>query len=576
MNKVTAHRGPDGTGVFCEDGVTLGHNRLSIIDLSENAAQPMMSADGNLIITYNGELYNFKDIKKELSDYQFKTESDTEVILASYRRWGSNCVTKFDGIFAFAIWDKSKWELFLARDQSGVKPLYYYFQAPSTGSGQVGKFIFSSEIKAILEHNLSRKLDRTSFGHYMRLLYTPAPFTIFSGINKLKPAHFALLKSGNLEIVQYWQPKIEKTKLSYSDARAQARECVLGSVHRQLVSDRPLGVYLSGGIDSSVITAAMKAVRNDIDTFSVGFDLTESEQSEKFNADFLQARATAKYFGTKHHEIMMKSESLPELLEQTIWHLDEPVSNATIMPMLELSKFAKEYVTVVLSGDGGDELFGGYPRYQKSRLLDYSPVTIPLDRRIERFMFQKDNVLSRILNPEYFELNKTREFFKENFPALGNLTQAFMNTDRQSWLVDEALLRSDKMSMANAVEARVPLLSPQLIELANSLPISWKVSLFDTKKILKDAFARDLPESVLRGKKRGFFSPASKWLRRPDFLSYVREVLSPNYYPTTSPLFNWPGIISMLGEHLSGGYYLNPLWSVLTFQIWAKRFKINL
>lgn len=570
MNAATIHRGPDGSNTFSSEGVTLGQNRLAIIDLDSRSNQPMKSADGNLVITYNGELYNFKELKKELSDYPYRTESDTEVILAAYKKWGRDCVKKFDGIFAFAIWDSLKQELFLARDQMGVKPLYYYHKD--------GIFIFSSEIKGILAHNIPRKLNLPAFNHYMRLLYVPAPMTMFEGINKLPPAHtLTINKSGHTDISVYWEADKKRTNLSYEEARDEVKKSVLKSVSDQLVSDRPLGVYLSGGIDSSVIVAAMKKVRANIDTFSIGFKLGKEEQDEKFNADFNLARETAKHFGTNHHEILIDPSNIWETFEKAIWHMDEPVSNATIIPMYALSQSASKDVRVVLAGDGGDELFGGYPRYKKSRILDYLHLPISAHKRFERFMFQKNDVLIPLINPKYFEENSTRDFFKKNFPeSSGNKTQQIMDLDRQSWLVDEALLRGDKMAMSNAVEARVPLLSTSIINLANNLPIGWKVAPFDTKKILKNAFRDELPANVLSAPKRGFFSPGAKWLRRADFLTKVRECLKPDYHRGTSELFNWAEVNNILDRHVAGEYYYNPIWAILTFQIWTKMFKIEL
>jgi len=252
MNLVTRHRGPDGTGIFLDEKISLGHNRLSIIDLSEAASQPMFSPDGNLAIIFNGEIYNFSEIKKELKDfYQFKTHSDTEVILAAYKKWGAEAVKKFNGIFTFAIWDKTKEELFLARDHVGLKPLYYFLDA--------GKFIFSSEIKAILEHDVPRKLNREAFNIYLRTLYAPAPLTMFEGIHKFPQAHYGVFKNGELKLVKYWEVlEIKYFDKPLKDLAEDLREEVLKSVERQLISDRPIGLYLSGGIDSSAVLDAMR------------------------------------------------------------------------------------------------------------------------------------------------------------------------------------------------------------------------------------------------------------------------------------------------------------------------------
>ena len=566
MNAVTSHRGPDGTGVFVDEGVTLGHNRLAIIDLSPAGAQPMTSSDKKLVIIYNGELYNFKDIKKEIGNYAWKSESDTEVILAAYQKWGSDCVKKFNGIFAFAIWDKQKRELFLARDQMGIKPLYYYHQN--------GKFIFSSEIKAILEHNIPRQLNHEAYSHYLTLLFTPAPFTLFENVQKFPPAHYGILKDGNLTVTRYWRlevepsrsPKVRPRELGQEDRprgremKRELKKVVEAAVKWQLVSDRPLGLYLSGGIDSSVVLASMRKVRNDIDTFSVGFELNENEQSEKFNADFALARETAKFFRTNHHEVFLPANGLIERLEKAIWHLDEPLGNATIIPQLVLAEFTKPFATVALTGDGGDELLGGYPRYQKSRWLDFTPFYNTPAARFARFMFQKDSPVSQLSRVA------TREFFEKSFPKQAhNITEQLMNLDLRTWLIDESLLRTDKMNMAFGVEARVPLLDREVVEFAAGIPIKQKLAR-GGKGILKDAFESELPPYLLTQPKRGFFSPAAKWLRRPEFVKLCRELFQ-----------NKPEFLKLLDEHITKKAYHAPiLWAELSFQIWAKRYRVSI
>ncbi len=618
MNAVTAHRGPDGTAVYVDKGVTLGHNRLSIIDLSESASQPMHSADGRYTITYNGELYNYLDIKKEVGDYPYKSKSDTEVILAAYSKWGSGMLEKFNGIFALAIWDKEKGELFLARDQMGVKPLYYYY-APAT-SKEPPKFIFSSEIKGILEHKLERRLNLTAFNHYLRLLYVPEPFTLFDGVNKLPQAHSAILNSSGLKLTRYWNKDLETPIPEEVDRRATFESLrsmelyskITKAVERQLASDRPLGVYLSGGIDSSSVLASMKKFRDSIDTFSVGFDLEEGEQEEKFNADFNLARQVAKHFNTNHHELTIKSDQVVDLLKQAIWHMDEPVVNATIIPMMALSEFAKNKVDVVLGGDGGDELFGGYERYQLSYRASSYRLTVPnfirswlnkfpklaklnTNEGVDRyalFMFQKEDVISRVINSTYDNKTITREYFvSKYFPEKDYRTERdsfeelFMRVDRRTWLVDEDLNRGDKLSMAHGLELRVPMLDRDVVEYSATIPARAKIFIaglnlsatkIPGKGILKAAFAEDLPSFLFGQPKRGFYSPVAKWLRRPEVYNLAKEAFTPEYYPPSADLFNWDEINVMLEEHYDKSkYHANILWLVLSFQLWAKMFKIE-
>ena len=592
MNAATSHRGPDGTGVFVDPHVSLGHNRLSIIDLSPKANQPMQSHNGRLTITYNGELYNFKELKGQLEPgYTFRTQSDTEVILASYKEWGKECLQKFNGIFAFAIWDSDKEELFLARDHIGVKPFYYWWEG--------GRFIFSSEIKGILEHEgIPRTLNIEAFEHYMRIQYVPEPLTMFKGINKLPPAHYAVLKGKKLEIKKYWEAgNYENNGVSGEELRNEVRNTVQDAVKRQLVSDRPLGIFLSGGIDSSVILDCVAQVQSDIKTYSIGFDVPQNQERGKFNKDYELARRTARHYGTKHHEILLKNNDVVDLLESALWHLDEPISNATIIAQLKLSSFAKETVDVVLGGDGGDELFGGYERYRLALFSGYYQKSLPSFVRgiansipklkklntlpgIEQFalfMFQKDPILKRVLSNIYVN-NRTKVFFDEHYfkGRSGTAETLLMNTDRKSWLVDEALMRVDKMSMAYGLEARVPLLDREVVSLADRIPRKYKVRLSGTKVILRDAFKGRIPDFLLSQPKRGWFSPGAKWLRIDPLHSFVKEVLSKEYYRPTSKLFNWEEIDTIFEDHFNiKEYNLPVLWSILTFQIWARKYQIE-
>ncbi|MCE9643676.1 asparagine synthase (glutamine-hydrolyzing) [Candidatus Parcubacteria bacterium] len=591
MNAVTAHRGPDATDTFIEEGISFGHNRLAIIDLSPRSAQPMTDASGRYTLVFNGQIYNFKELKAELSDYPFRSEGDTEVILAAYIRWGKKAVERFNGMFALAIWDRENKELFLARDHAGIKPLYY----AETERG----LIFSSEIKGILEYDLPRRLNMEAFGRYLRLLYAPGPETMFEGIFKLPAGSRALYKDGKLSIETYWDVHngVKTDSLTSAEWRRRVAAQVDASVAMQLVSDRPIGIYLSGGIDSSVVLDAVSRIRSNVDTFSVGFELGEGEQSERFNADFDLARRTAAHYGTNHHEVVMTTTDAAELFERAVWHLDQPVANATILPMFKLAAFTKDKATVVLGGDGGDELFGGYERYRLSlaasryqkyvpgvlrSLLSFHPTlsklnTPPGPARIALFMAEKEEAVRRLLAPG-IELPNLKEVFAPHLVHdTRNFEDAFMEADRKTWLVDEAFAMADSMSMSAGVESRPPLLDVDMIELSARMPLSEKVSLRNTKVVLKEAFRGRLPAYLFNEPKRGWFSPGAKWLRREPFKSFAREVLSESYYPPTAALFNWTEISRMLEEHTEAkAYHLNQLWAVLTFQVWAKLYKISL
>lgn len=590
MNATVAHRGPDGAGVFVDEGVSFGHNRLSILDLSNAADQPMKSVDGRYVIVFNGEIYNYENIKKELSEYSFKTKGDTEVILAAYIKWGKKSISKLNGVFALAIWDTKNKELILARDQTGVKPLYYFFDGT--------KFIFSSEIKAILEHNIPRKLSHTAFAHYMRLLYVPSPLTMFDGINKMPAKTIATLKGNNLIMEEYDMEGSSTDSVSQnkkSIGPAQVKQTIESAVKSQLISDRPLGIYLSGGIDSSVILSSVSKVRGNIDTFSIGFDLETGEEEEKFNKDFNLAKKTAKHFGAKHHEVFVESKDVVDLFEKCIWHLDEPISNPTMIPMFKLSEYTKGFVDVVLGGDGGDELFGGYERYRLSLISSYYRrlpeqfrnifsrsrlnkfnTEAGLDR-FAQFMFQKDAILNRVLTNRAD--NSTDQFFKDKFFATVSepFEVQFMEIDRQTWLIDESLMRTDKMSMAHGVEARVPFLDNTVIELASNISLDRKITFGQTKKILKQAFSDDLPGYLFNQPKRGWFSPGAKWLRRQNVAAFAKYALSANYYMPTKNLFNWKEIAKIIQDHeAKREYNFTIIWALLTFQVWAKQYSIEI
>ncbi len=591
MNKVTSHRGPDGTNTYFDDSVSLGHNRLSIIDTRAIANQPMESDDSINVIVFNGEIYNFNDIRKELcGDYNFKTLGDTEVILAAYKKWGYDCLSRFNGMYAFAIWDRLSKTLFLARDSAGIKPLYYYWDND--------KFIFSSEIKAILEHPIPRVVDNLAFQAYMRVLYTPGPHTMFKGVSKLLPGHYMVLKNNSLNIYKSNEFVSNDTDRDFKDPLLLKKK-IEAAVTRQLVSDRPLGVYLSGGLDSTTILNSVAMTQKNIKTFSVGFELDKEEQFVKFNQDLLLARETAKFYKTDHHEIFVKKDEVVPLLKDAVYFLDEPISNATVIPMLKISRYARNFVTVVLGGDGGDELFGGYERYRLSRISSYYNLLpnfirgfgnkfevlrkLNSKKGIEQFklyMFQKDDVLSRVIKDvrknsdlveDYFNNHIIRCFDRYDGPDI------LMRVDQQSWLVDESLIRSDKMSMAGGVEMRVPLLDLDLESYSRKIPIKCKVGFFKGKKILRYAMRNSIPDYILKAPKRGWFSPGAKWLRDKDVANLVEEVFTEKYYKETCELFDFKELMSLFCDHKNKkGYHYNIIWSVLFFQMWAKKFQVKL
>lgn len=593
MNQRMKHRGPDASGIFVGDGISLGHNRLSIIDLSEAANQPMTSSDGRYVTVYNGELYNFQDIKKDLPEYEFRTSSDTEVVMASYDKWGAECLSRFNGIFSFAIWDAQKKELFMARDRFGVKPFYYYNKG--------GRFVFASEAKAVLAHDfVRRELNAESLNNYFRTLYVLEPNTMWRDIMKLPPGHCAILKNNELKIKKYFEIKTDDVEMSYAEAVGVTREKVLQAVKRQMISDRPVGLFLSGGLDSSIICAAMAGeAKAKVRTFSVGFDI--EIEKEKYNADFEMAKRTAEFFGAQHAPILISGADLRDNFEKCAIAMDEPVSNHIQTATYLLAQAAKKEVAVVLGGDGGDELFGGYDRYflaQKVRHVQMMapflqhPALAALTQKIMRrkglaekltarsdfdlflsFMAQKENTIAQFLRPKYNNAAAMNVYSRYFSGSSKDIANAMMAADAATWLADESLIRSDKLTMAHGLEERVPFLDNDVADLAFSMPSKYKlIDRHAGKRVLRDAFRGLVPDAVIDEPKRGFFSPASKWLRT-DLRETAYAILSPEYTDKTADLFDWAAIGRILDGHMSGEKYaLNTIWSLMTFQAWARNY----
>ncbi|MEK7063141.1 MAG: asparagine synthase (glutamine-hydrolyzing), partial [Patescibacteria group bacterium] len=467
-------------------------------------------------------------------------------------------------MFGLAIWDTETKRLVLARDPAGIKPLYY--------SIYNNQLIFSSELMPILEAGVPRILNQKAAAHYFRLLYVPKGMTMIKGVHKLLPGRMLVYENGvttEKQIVGEWSATAPRT---YGDAVAAVRSGVEEAVTRQLVSDRPVGVYLSGGIDSSAILAAAVATHPAINTYSVGFDLEEGEEPGKFNADMELAARTAKHFGATHHEYRLRADEVVALMPKMVRHLHCPVANATALAQLFLADKTKETATVVLSGEGGDELFGGYERYRLAHLASYlGPFAKGGVDRYAQLMFQKDAELV-LKNPQ---MSTTKDLFRSEF-GTGNITDELMRADEHNWLVDEALLRADAMGMAASIEVRVPFLDLELAALARALPRQWKVTGRVTKRILRDAFRDVLPPEILSQPKRGWFSPGAKWLRRPEFVQYAEGVFVDGYTPA-SALLDMPAMRQLWGDHRSKrGYHYSVLWAALVFLSWAKEYRITL
>lgn len=600
-----AHRGPDGSGVEISGGIGLGHRRLAIIDLSPAGRQPMASSDRSVWITFNGEIYNYRELRRELQSrgHAFRSSSDTEVIIAAYREWGERCVERLNGMFAFAIWDSSRRRLFLARDRLGVKPLYY----ADTPLG----FAFASEVKALLPAGLVPEVDLAALNKYLTFLWVPDPDTIFKGVSKLPPAHWMVVdESGKRELKEYWDINFhEDFTLSERQWADRLLRQMRKSVQSQLVSDVPLGAFLSGGIDSSSIVALMSE-RERVHTYTVGF----SRQDLAYDIvpdDLKYAREVGRLFQTDYHEAEMKPEVM-SLLPRLVWHMDEPIADPAIITSYLICKAARETLTVLLSGMGGDEVFAGYPRHLAVRLAElYNlaprwfadavtarlPASVPgsfnaVFRNLkklaksaakpfeERYLgfgtYFTDEEKSRLFTPELNEALTGMDAYDRH-------RYYFQRVEREHWVnrmlyIDLKLFNpclnlayTDKTSMAASLEVRVPLLDHELVELAASIPARLKLRGFTRKYILKRAVEPLLPRGIIHRKKAGFTAPLRAWLRR-DLSEMVEDLLSTERVRARN-YFN-PSEVRRLIDDNNSGKEDNSLkiLQLLVLELWHEQF----
>lgn len=592
MRDLLEHRGPDDAGLYIEGHVGLGHRRLSIIDIS-SGHQPMTNEDGSLWIVFNGEIYNYKTLRESFlkKGHLFKTKSDTEVILHLYEEKGINCVSDLNGIFAFAIWDVNNQSLFLARDHMGVKPLYY--------TETDDAFLFSSEIKSIIKSGfLKPRCRQESVFEYFMFRHVSGENTLFEGVKILPPANTMLLKDHSVKINQYWSPfpRQEDNNLSFENA-AEELSCLLqDAVRMQLVSDVPLGAFCSGGLDSSLVAAiAARLTEQPINTFSVGFHEEEYDETQ-------YARLVSNQYGTKHHEIKLGNQEFADLLPKMIWHNDEPLNFANSVQIYAISKLAKQFVKVVLTGEGSDELFAGYPRYFIPRLSNYYKKLPSFiqdaalifsryigDHRIGKIhkysLYSSDDALlynsgfldrdflSELLSDKYFETFPYRESsIKEGEKADLDLATNLTFLDQKNYLVS-ILHRQDKMSMAASIESRVPFLDYRLVEFANKLPIQYKMRHFQTKNILKKVAGNFLPQDIIKRKKSGFGVPLKNWLIDSFGLGRYTNMLCDEI--VMNDFIKKEKIEEILRDHKAGRHdYSEFLWTAINFMIWMKTFQL--
>lgn len=598
MGNAIFHRGPDAGGEYLDEQVGLAHRRLSIIDLSEAGNQPMFSHDGQLVIAFNGEIYNFLELRSELQNegYQFTTHTDTEVILALYERDSEACLEQLNGMFAFALWDKRKQQLFIARDRIGKKPLYYLQHE--------GRFAFASEIKALLVlPDVPRELRMDAIYDFFAYQYVPDPKSIFQHIHKLPPGHYMKVDTDGIAITQYWDVSFKKT-ISADETKLtdDLLNLITQCTKRRMTSDVPLGAFLSGGIDSSGVVALM-AQNSDkpVKTCSIGFD------DEKFNETEF-AKIVADRYKTEHHEFTV-NQNVSDSLEKITRFFDEPFADPSLVPTYFVSELARQQVTVAVAGDGGDEVFAGYEKYSLDAIENKLRSKFP--RWLRKGLFPRladllaksntticrkgkslltslslepamgfylsnaqidDRLWNALIKPElqtelagYHPSKLTTDAY-ERADGADHLSK-ILYTDMKTYLPGDILVKVDRMSMANSLEVRAPILDKEVIEFAATLPSEMKFHNGEKKHILKQAFKRLLPDDILYRKKMGFSVPLASWLR-----GEIKELAEAYLFTKANgiqKIFNMAMVQTLWQEHQSGrADHSTLLWSMLMFQMW--------
>lgn len=588
MRDVMSYRGPDDAGTHVDGPLGLGHRRLSIIDLG-GGHQPMTDARGKLWIIFNGEIYNYRELRAELikGGHEFRSQSDTEVILQLYAARGERCVEALNGMFAFAIWDADQRSLFLARDRMGVKPLYYS-QTPEA-------FVFGSEIKVLFESRLvTAHCREEALAEYLIFRQVAGADTLFTGVKSLPPGCTMTVHDGRSRITRYWspQPSGELLRLDPEDAIRQFSELFDDAVKLRLISDVPVGTFCSGGVDSSLVTAIAARLKGEaVNTFSIGFSEADYDESK-------YALMVSKHVATTHHQLTVGNVEYAELFPKMVWHNDEPLDFANSVHIFALSRLAKQFVTVVLTGEGSDELFAGYPRYRIPGLARrYRAVPAPLRRlaasmtgdprlaKLDRFAAASpDDALlynASYLRPEVIRelaprLAPLRSTFRQERLAEG-ASHGLDGVGRASLLDQETFLisilhRQDKMSMAAAIESRVPFMDYRLVEFANRLPVSHKIAGGTGKAIVKSLARRVLPAPIVDRRKAGFGVPLANWFRSRDGLgAQLAELPSRD----TSRVFDRGVLERRIREHQSGRCdHSELLWTALNVITWRETFRV--
>ena len=587
------YRGPDGEGYYVDDQVALGHRRLSIIDL-EGGKQPMFNEDGSLAVIFNGEIYNFQSLRKELiaAGHNFSTRSDTEVLLHGYEQWGDSLPARLRGMFTFVLWDTRTRTLFGARDIFGIKPFYYY--------NVDGLFLFGSEIKSFLAHpDFKKELNEQRLPEYLSIEYIPNEETMFQNVYKLPGAHMFTWHAGRLDVRRYYDiryhideaPTLEEWEQRITDTFAE-------SVAAHQIADVEVGCFLSSGVDSSFVVNEVAKGTPHVKSFSVGY--TEEQYSE-----LPYAQEFSKEIGVPNISNLVDADQFFEANRVIQWYLDEPMPNPAEVPLYFLAQNARKYVKVVLSGEGADELFGGYPMYcQAVHFMDYEKkVPAPLRKAAgaiaaklpefkgkhflvrgamqpwQRYMranyvFASPEERDRYLKKDY-RSKRPEEYFKPYFDKVAGLDEPtqLQWVDMHTWMLYDILLKADRMSMANSLELRVPFLDREMLELALSIPQRYRSGKEQTKIALRGAALKQLPDSVAKRKKLGFPVPLNDWLRQDKYAAMVREKFTG---PVAEQFFNTAELCRLLDDHVAGrAKNMTKIWSFYSFILWYELYFVN-
>ena len=608
MGHTLRHRGPDDEGELIlnasDVSVGLGHKRLSIIDLSPAGKQPMANEDDTIWITFNGEIYNFQELRERLQHqgHTFRSHSDTEVILHLYEELGTECLQQLNGMFAFALWDAKRKTFFLARDRTGKKPLHYCIAED--------QFIFGSEVKALLQHpRVTKELDLKALNKYLAYEYIPAPHTIFQSIKKLEPGHYLLYRAGTATTFQYWDIPIEdhpisdRTEAQYIE---ELKELLQRAVSTRLVADVPVGLFVSGGLDSGLVASMAHKAKEKLECFSIGFEESSFDESR-------YAQQIARSLGLKHHLKIFSAREMLSLVQRLPEILDEPLADPSILPLYLLSQFAAEHMKVVLSGDGGDELFAGYQTYQAHKLVTlydvlpgvvkesikalafHLPVShryLSMDFKIKQFLrgvgvsseirfflwrgafsnAERNQLLSPEIRRELHKENAYEEVYR--YVRQSGLTkelERILYLSMKLYLQDNNLVTVDRASMANGLEVRSPLLDRDVVDFVCRLPMEYKLNGLKTKYILKKVAEEFLPRKLVHRKKRGFAVPLATWLTG-ELKEFMLDYLSQERIERQG-IFHYPYVKQLVDEQLAKSKdNREPLWTMLVFQTWYEKY----